>query len=82
MARRLMRIAISMMKTWQFYLPCDLRRNQTDKKDRALYYLSVWPYITGKWRRLGVLEQAFEKERPMGQWRDVVQSLYNIKLDL
>jgi len=82
MARRLMRIAISMMKTWQFYLPRDLRRNQTDKKDRARYYLSVWPYITGKWRRLGVLEQAFEKERPMGQWRDVVQSLYNIKLDL
>ncbi len=27
-------------------------------------------------------QKAFEKERPMGQWRDVVQSLYNIKLEL
>lgn len=82
MARRLMRIAISMMKTWQFYLPGHLRSDHADKKDRSHYYLSVWPYITGKWRRAGVLEKAFEKDQPMGQWRDVVQKLYQIKLDL
>jgi transposase len=82
MARRLMRIAISMMKTWQFYLPSSLRSNHTDKKDRTCYYLSIWPYVTGKWRRAGVLEKAFEIDQPMGQWRDVVQKTYKIKLGL
>ncbi len=77
-----MRIAISMMKTWQFYLPGHLRSDHADKKNRSRYYLSVWPYITGKWCRAGVLEKAFEKNQPLGQWRDVVQKLYKIKLDL
>lgn len=76
-----MRIILSIMKTWHFYLPANLRTNHAVKKNRSLYYLSVWPYITGKWHRMGVLEQAFEKERPMGQWRDVVESLYNIRLE-
>ncbi len=81
-ARRLMRIAISMMRTWQFYIPCYLRSNHTDKKDRARYYQSIWPYVTEKWRRARVLEKAFEIDQPMGQWRDIVQKIYKIKLDL
>lgn len=82
MARRLMRIIMGMMKTWQIYLPDNLRTDQADKKDRACYYLSIWPYITEKWSKLAPLEKVFAKDQPLGQWRDVVQQLYGIKLGL
>jgi transposase len=80
MARRLMRITMGMMKTWQIYMPGNLRTDQVDKKDRARYYLSIWPYITEKWSKLAPLEKVFAKDQPLGQWRDVVQQLYEIKL--
>ena len=80
MARRLMRITMGMMKTWQIYLPDNLRTDQADKKDRAHYYLSIWPYITEKWSKLMPLVKVFGKNQPLGQWRDVVQQLYEIKL--
>jgi len=51
-----------------------------DKKNRARYYLSIWPYITEKWSKLAPLEKVFAKDQPLGQWRDVVQQLYEIKL--
>lgn len=82
MARRLMRITMCMMKTWQIYLPDNLRTEKADKKDRALYYLSIWPYMTQKWCKLTALDKVFGKEQSLGQWRDVVQKTYKIKLDL
>jgi hypothetical protein len=42
----------------------------------------MWPYLCEKWKKLGALEAAFEKDRPLGQWRDMVQQLYEIKLTL
>ncbi len=82
MARRLMRITMCMMKTWQIYLPDNLRTERADKKDRAFYYLSIWPYITKKWSKLTALDKVFAKEQPLGQWRDVVQKIYKVNLDL
>jgi len=82
MARRLMRITMCMMKTWQIYLPDNLRTERADKKDRALYYLSIWPSITEKWCKLTALDKVFAKEQPFGQWRDAVQKIYEVKLDL
>jgi len=75
-----MRIALGMMKTWQIYMPGNLRTGQVDKKDRAHYYLSIWPYITEKGSKLMPLVKVFAKGQPLGQWRDVVQQLYKIKL--
>ncbi|MCP4722826.1 MAG: IS110 family transposase, partial [Desulfobacteraceae bacterium] len=80
MARRLMRITMAMMKTWQIYLPDTLRTKRADKKDRIRYYLSIWPCITGKWCKVISLDKVFAKEQPLGQWRDAVQKLYEIKL--
>jgi hypothetical protein len=35
-----------------------------------------------KWKKVGALEAAFEKNRPLGLWRQIVQELYDIKLKL
>lgn len=82
MARRLMRIIICMMRTWQIYLPDNLRADRATKIDRANYYLSIWPYIIEKWGRLTTLDKVFSRQQPLGQWRDCVQKLYGIELDL
>jgi transposase len=82
MARRFLRLAMGLMRTSQIYLPPDLRSHQADLKTRAVYYLSVWPGIRQKWHRLGILKDAFAKDRPLGQWRQIIQGLYDIELDL
>ncbi len=51
-------------------------------KERAKYYISTWSTLHEKWKRTGALEFAFDKNRPLGQWRDVVQVLYGIDLEL
>jgi len=28
--------------------------------------LMSWPYLREKWKKVGVLEEAFEKNRPLG----------------
>ena len=53
-----------------------------DVQQRLSYYLTIWPYIREKWYKLGALEAAFEKDRPLGKWRHMVQELYEIKLKL
>ncbi len=42
----------------------------------------TWPSLRDKWNKAGALEAAFEKDRPLGQWRNMVQELYEIKLKL
>lgn len=82
MARRYIRIALCLMRTSQIYLPPHLRKENTDPRKRADYYLSLWPYLRDKWKKVGVLEAAFAKDRPLGQWRHMVQQIYAIKLKL
>jgi hypothetical protein len=41
-----------------------------------------WPYLKEKWKKVGALEAAFAKNRPLGLWRQIVQELYDIKLKL
>jgi hypothetical protein len=81
-ARRYLRIGVCLMRTSQIYLPPDLRREDTTPEERADYYLTIWPYFKEKWRKYGALDVAFEKNRPLGLWRHIVQSLYDIKLKL
>jgi transposase len=80
--RRFLRMAMCMMRTSQIYLPRRLRESGCPTEERAAYYSDVWPKFREKWRKAGALEEAFRKDRPLGQWRDVVQSLYKIKLEL
>jgi transposase len=81
-SRRFLRMAISMMKTSQTYLPKSLRENTAKMGDRAGYYLSTWPKLTEKWYRVQALDIAFDKGMPLGQWRNIVQELYEIELSL
>ena len=53
-----------------------------DQRDKAEYYLSIWPLLKEKWKRAGALETAFEKDRPLGCWRQIVQHLYGIELNI
>jgi transposase len=81
-ARRYLRMAICLMRTSQTYLPRHLRQPGVKLEERAGYYLMTWPYLREKWQKLGALEAAFAKDRPLGQWRNMVQDLYEIKLTL
>jgi transposase len=80
--RRYLRMAMCLMRTSQIYLPYRLRKAEAKLEERASYYLMTWPYLRGKWKKLGALKAAFSKDRPLGQWRQIVQELYDIELKL
>jgi len=82
MGRRYLRMAINLMRTSQVYLPPNLRKGDFTLEERAGYYLMSWPYLREKWKKVGALEAAFANNRPLGQWRQIVQELYDIKLKL
>ena len=82
MGRRFIRMAMCMMRTSQVYLPPRLRSNSVDQRDMAEYYLSIWPLLKEKWKRSGALKAAFKKDRPLGCWRQIVQHLYGIELNI
>jgi transposase len=80
--RRYLRMAMSLMRTSQIYLPPRLRKADATLEERAGYYLMSWPFLRDKWKKAGALEAAFAKDRPLGLWRQIVQELYDIKLKL
>jgi transposase len=80
--RRYLRMAISLMRNSQVYLPPNLRKDDYTLQQRADYYLMSWPYLKEKWKKVGALEAAFANNRPLGLWRQIVQELYDIKLEL
>ena len=82
MAKRYLRMAICLMRTSQVYIPQRLRNKQIEPEERAGYYLMIWPKFREKWKKLNALEFAFSKDCPLGQWRNMVQELYEIKLKL
>ncbi len=82
MARRHMRMAMCLMRTSQIYLPAKLRKKGADPKERADYYLMMWPYLRDKWQKVGALETAFADDQPLGRWHNMVQDLYGLKLNL
>jgi len=80
--RRYLRMAKSLMRTSQVYLPPNLRKADSTRQQRASYYLMSWPYLKEKWKKVGALEAAFANNRPLGLWRQIAQQLYDIKLKL
>jgi hypothetical protein len=82
MARRYIRMAMCLLRTSQIYLPPELRSSKASKEARVGYYISQWPYLRDKWRKAGALGMAFSEDKPLGQWRNMVQELYGIKLKL
>jgi hypothetical protein len=51
-------------------------------KERAQFYILTWSTLRAKWKRKDALGFAFDNDRPLGQWRNVVQDLYGIELGL
>ena len=82
MSRRYLRMAICLMRTYQTYLPKSLRNKKSKMKERARYFLKTWPRLHEKWRSAGALDIAFAKDMPLGQWRNMIQELYEIDLKL
>ena len=80
MGRRFVRMAMCLMRTSQIYLPAQLRESGVKPHHRADYYLSIWPKLREKWRCMKANKLAFAKDQPLGQWRNVIQELYEIKL--
>ena len=80
--RRYLRMAMCLMRTSQIYMPPRLRNREVKPEERTGYYLMTWPSLRKKWNEAGALEVAFEKDRPLGQWRNMIQELYEIKLKL
>ncbi|MBU0463001.1 MAG: transposase [Proteobacteria bacterium] len=82
MSRRYLRMAMCLMRTSQTYLPKNLRDTRIPMEERAQYYVLTWSTLRDKWKKKGALEFAFDKDRLLGQWRNVVQDLYGIELEL
>ena len=82
MARIYLRMAMGMMRTFQTYLPKNLRSTQVEMRERAAYYLTTWPKLHNKWNQAGALDIAFSNEMPLAQWRNMIQDLYGIELKL
>jgi transposase len=82
MARRYLRMAMGLMRTSQTYLPKNLRSTKIEMKERAAYYLMTWPKLYEKWNQAGASGMAFSRDMPLGQWRNMIQELYEIKLKL
>jgi len=81
--RRYLRTGMCLMRTSQIYLPPRLRNNTAaTQEERAGYYLMTWPALRQKWNKADALDAAFDKDRPLGRWRNMVQELYEIKLKL
>ena len=84
MARRFLRIARALAKSHCIYLPSDLRAGQhgtdAESQARAQYIVQIWPDMLLKWKRLGLHEEAFAPETPLGDWRIIVQEIYEIDL--
>jgi len=81
-ARRYLRMAMCLMRNSQVYLPPRLRKKDSKPEGRASYYLMTWPYLRDKWQKLDALKAAFAEDRPLGRWRNMVQGIYDIKLEL
>ena len=79
-ARRYLRMAMALMRNSQIYMPRNLRNKKVKPQDRLAYYLTIWPQLHDKWRKLGAHHAAFKKDRPLGRWRNMVEELYDIKL--
>ena len=71
-----------LMRNSSIYLPPELRGSKVPVEERIEYYQIFWPYLLDKWKKYGAHQVAFAPENPLGQWRTMVQELYDIKLKL
>jgi len=81
LARRFLRMGMCLMRNNDSYLPPELRHGATLDELRS-YYLQQWPKLLKKWTVLGAADTAFHEDNPLGQWRQRIEEIYEIKLPL
>jgi transposase len=81
MARRYLRMGMRLMRNGESYVPPGLREGATLEELRT-YYLQSWPKLLDKWVKAGAVHTAFDKENPLGQWRERIEAIYGIELPL
>jgi len=81
-ARRYLRIGMRLMRNSEIYLPPELRGQNVPVEKRIEYYQILWPFLLDKWRKYGAHHIAFAADNPLGQWRNMIQELYDIELKL
>lgn len=81
MARRFLRMGMRLMRNGESYVPPGLRAGATLEELQA-YYLQSWPKLLDKWVKAGAAHTAFDKENPLGQWRERIEAIYEIDLPL
>lgn len=81
-ARRYLRAGMHLMRNSTIYLPPELRGSKVSTEARVEYYQIFWPYLLDKWRKYGAAKIAFAPENPLGQWRNMIQELYDIELKI
>ncbi len=81
-ARRYLRIGMHLMRNSAIYMPPDLRGSKVPVEARVAYYQILWPYLLEKWKKYDAHQVAFAPENPLGQWRDMIQELYDIELKI
>ncbi len=81
MARRLLRMGMRLMKNNESYVPPGLRHG-AELDDLRAYYQQLWVTLCDKWVKAGAAQTAFKPENPLGQWRERIQEIHEIKLPL
>ena len=81
MARRFLRMGLRLMRNGESYVPPELREGATIE-ELQIYYLQMWPKLLSKWIKSGAVHTAFNKDNPLGQWRERIQAIYEIELPL
>jgi len=82
-ARRLIRLARTMLKHQIVWMDAPARQISASKETRAVSAEKTFAILVGKWRMLpGWQELVFSPERPLGIWRQVNIELYDAHLPL
>jgi transposase len=81
-SRRLLRISKDLMRRGAVYRPKELLDPHTPAQKLADYYQQLWPTLLDKWAGLVRWDHLFSPQNPLGQWRQMVQELYQISLPL
>jgi hypothetical protein len=81
-AKRLVRLAKYLALTGTVYRPRAMMDPATPKAALAAHYQMVWEKLLSKWRQKADVHDVFAPERPLGQWRKMVQELYALELPL
>jgi len=82
MAKRLVRLAKSLVLTGTIYRPKALLDPDTPKEVLLLYYQQTWDKLVQKWKGKADLKDVFAPGHPLGQWRQVAKELYALQLRL